>query len=883
MNNNEGNSHREKKDEECETIEKKQQRGKKYNIISPVNNDRTKQGVDEESTGTPSALLRRLPLTRHKAGMDKVDKEHVNAVILAKSSGSKYMKKQEERNRQTMKKLAAMKTKWNKANKSDRLVSKKAADSHLRFLEQRKDYSRVFVHVDLDAFYASVEERDNPKLRSVPFGVGGMSMLSTANYIARKFGVRSAMPGYIAKELCPQLRFIRGRMEEYKRTSTKFKAVLAEYDSNFSSHGLDEACLELTQQVTNYMDNHLGVTKEGAVHIIVEEMRKKIHDKTGVTSSAGISCVRRLSKVGSDMNKPNGQFCIGLNEVATTTFLMDLPLRKLPGIGGVTDSILRGLRVEFCKDVFGNLPMLHYLFTPKTFNHLLCLALGVPSSLEQTAYKRKSISCERTFTATANPGELLVKLNRITAKLCSQAKDKELLGRCITVKLKTSSYEVRQHSRSLRSGTNDESIVWPVVKLLVEEELVTTPTSMRLLGVKLSCLQDASSNRNTIDKYFKLKGKTDQPTSERSSTATSCVTVKGGMELHDDSETSNKSSFTSCENIIQRCDTNLDNATTTSVQDKKDGGVKLVEHEDDNKNEQDNDGDDNDDDDENQEFLGASQAVEDDIQMMLVESGDELDVDDKQHEQYDGNEDETGGFEEFDMVEEESDGRNGEEDEDQRGLHCVEDFGCGRDSQTSFVLKTDGVMSMEEAPFSCKQSLKMVSSNRIPTTQLKKRPKRGNEQYSTITDTITTTVSMPVQPSHHTYLVSDSPSPQGLPSTTIAVSEKHSKMKGQARGKIKGKKGLPKRHISSKSNPVADIPIAAGKRKSSDILMGFLSKCGDSKYHAKAHQEQTSVEGTCRCPVCGRDLSNCNNLQQNQHIDMCLNTPLVSSLSTATH
>jgi len=179
----------------------------------------------------------------------------------------------------------------------------------------------------MDAFYASVEERDEPTLKDVPFAVGGMSMISTANYHARKFGVRSAMPGFIAIKLCPQLRFVSSNFEKYTAAAEIVRAILREYDPDLRCIGLDEATL----RITSYVAEH-GVTPL----FVADEIRRRVREASGLTCSCGVAPVRFLAKVCSDQNKPNGTCLLPSSRKAVVDFTGSLPVRKIGGIGKVS-------------------------------------------------------------------------------------------------------------------------------------------------------------------------------------------------------------------------------------------------------------------------------------------------------------------------------------------------------------------------------------------------------------------------------------------------------------------------------------------------------------------------------------------------------------------
>ncbi|GAA80517.1 DNA polymerase IV [Pseudoalteromonas sp. BSi20495] len=186
---------------------------------------------------------------------------------------------------------------------------------------------KKFIHIDMDCFYAAVEMRDNPKLANVPLAIGGNSrrgVLSTANYIAREYGVRSAMSNYHAKQLCPDLVIVPGRMAVYKEASNQIREVFNRYTNLIEPLSLDEAYLDVTDS---------SVCK-GSATLIAQQIRADIYNATGLTASAGIAPIKFIAKIASDENKPNGQFVVLPDEV--DDFLAQLPLGKIPGVGKVT-------------------------------------------------------------------------------------------------------------------------------------------------------------------------------------------------------------------------------------------------------------------------------------------------------------------------------------------------------------------------------------------------------------------------------------------------------------------------------------------------------------------------------------------------------------------
>ncbi|QHA86445.1 DNA polymerase IV [Serratia rhizosphaerae] len=202
---------------------------------------------------------------------------------------------------------------------------------------------RKIIHVDMDCFFAAVEMRDNPSLRDIPLAIGGSAerrgVISTANYPARRYGVRSAMSTAMALKLCPQLTLLPGRMAAYKEASQHIRQIFARYTSLIEPLSLDEAYLDVTD----------SPQCNGSATLMAEAIRQAIFDELQLTASAGVAPIKFLAKIASDLNKPNGQYVIPPTQVAP--FLQQLPLGKIPGVGKVTAKRLEELGLHTCADV----------------------------------------------------------------------------------------------------------------------------------------------------------------------------------------------------------------------------------------------------------------------------------------------------------------------------------------------------------------------------------------------------------------------------------------------------------------------------------------------------------------------------------------------------
>ncbi|KAG5548252.1 hypothetical protein RHGRI_013824 [Rhododendron griersonianum] len=396
--------------------------------------------------------------TNAKAGMEGVDKEKVQRIIYEMSKGSKYFENEERKDAFIKQKIENMQAQFAKLTASEISHYQKVADKRILELEATRDLTRIWLHVDMDAFYAAVETLSNPLLKGKPMAVGGMSMISTANYEvritscssivlfvllsiddlytlkARRFGVRAAMPGFIARRLCPELIFVPVDFKKYTYYSDLTRKVFQKYDPNFMAASLDEAYLDIT---TVCRERHMSSGEIG------EELRSSVYEETGLTCSAGVAPNRLLAKVCSDINKPNGQFVLPNDRTAIMTFISSLPIRKIGGIGKVTEHLLRDvIGISTCEEMLQKSGFLCALFSRSSADFFLCVGLGLGGTNTPQVRLRKSISNERTFPATENESFLFQKLVDLAEMLSTDMKKESLCGRTLTLKLKTASFEV---------------------------------------------------------------------------------------------------------------------------------------------------------------------------------------------------------------------------------------------------------------------------------------------------------------------------------------------------------------------------------------------------------------------------------------------------------
>lgn len=261
---------------------------------------------------------------------------------------------------------------------------------------------RKIIHVDMDCFFAAVEMRDDPSLRDIPIAIGGSrvarGVISTANYPARKYGVRSAMPTAMALKLCPHLKVIPGRYEAYKEASAHIRDIFSRYTSLIEPLSLDEA----------YLDVSDSPHCQGSATLMAREIRQIIHQELDLTASAGVAPIKFLAKIASDINKPNGQFVITPDEMSD--FLLNLPLAKIPGVGKVTARKLEELGLNTCADVQKtDLAMLLRRFGK--FGRVLWERCnGFDDREVITERQRKSLGVERTLSEDIHDWEDCLKI-----------------------------------------------------------------------------------------------------------------------------------------------------------------------------------------------------------------------------------------------------------------------------------------------------------------------------------------------------------------------------------------------------------------------------------------------------------------------------------------
>jgi DNA polymerase-4 len=337
---------------------------------------------------------------------------------------------------------------------------------------------RKIIHIDMDAFYASVEELDNPALQGKPLAVGGneiRGVVSAANYEARKYGVRSAMSGYLAKKNCPHLTFVKPRFARYKEISQKIRSIFFEYTDLVEPLSLDEA----------YLDVSINKKGNPSATLLAKEIRQRILDEVGLKASAGISINKFIAKVASDFNKPNGQKTVNPEEVLQ--FLEDLEIRKFFGVGKVTADKMYKLGIFTGRDLkTKSLEFLDNHFG-KSGSHYYNVVRGIHNNAVKPHRIPKSVGAERTFSENLSSEIfMLERLDHIANELERRLKKSKIAGKTITLKIKYSDFTLQTRSKTIPYFVADKSLILEIATELLYQEKMEN--SVRLLGISLANL-----------------------------------------------------------------------------------------------------------------------------------------------------------------------------------------------------------------------------------------------------------------------------------------------------------------------------------------------------------------------------------------------------------
>ena len=431
-----------------------------------------------------------------KAGQDAVDQNKVSEVIYNASKGSKFFNNEQTKDKTLTGKIERILSRKRQIEKVDLSADRRRADEYIAELELGRDLSQTVVHIDCDAFYAAVEELDRPELKDVPFAVG-MGVLTTCNYHARKFGCRSAMAGFVALKLCPQLVCLPLNFPKYTAKATEVREVLARYDPNFESASIDEAYLNITE----YCQDH-DLEPDDAV----AQLRAEVEEKCKITISAGIAANAKLAKICSNKNKPNGQFQLPSERTAILAFMRDLPTRKVNGVGRVFERELDAIGVKTCGDLYEHRAFLAKLFGIKAFQFLMqCyLGLGRTTIAPPDESHRKSVGTESTFRDMSDKAELRAKLKWIAEELEKDLSRTSFKGRTLCLKIKLHTYEVMTRQVVLPKAVGSaEDLYAFALPMLTKLEREIPNMKLRLMGLR--CTHLVSTKKGGSKNFFGVR------------------------------------------------------------------------------------------------------------------------------------------------------------------------------------------------------------------------------------------------------------------------------------------------------------------------------------------------------------------------------------------
>ena len=349
---------------------------------------------------------------------------------------------------------------------------------------------RKIIHIDMDAFYASVEQRDNPDLRGKPIAVGGSrerGVVAAASYEARKFGVRSAMPSVTARRKCPDLIFVKPRFDVYKEVSLQIRAIFAEYTRLIEPPSLDEAYLDVTE-------NLQGIASATE---IAERIRAKIRAETQLTASAGVSYNKFLAKLASDHRKPDGLFVI--TPAMGPSFVEALSVERFYGVGPATAAKMNRLGIFTAIDLRAKDQAFLQKHFGKAGPHFYCICRGIDHRPVRADRVRKSVGAENTFSQDLTSlDDMRAELGPLIDKVWRYCESTGARARTVTLKLKFADFQIITRSRSSVMPISDGASLMSIcTELLVAQ--FPMQKRVRLLGVSLSSLSaDLEDDRQLV-------------------------------------------------------------------------------------------------------------------------------------------------------------------------------------------------------------------------------------------------------------------------------------------------------------------------------------------------------------------------------------------------
>ncbi|XP_028615923.1 DNA polymerase kappa [Grammomys surdaster] len=479
----------------------------------------------EKDNNFKDDLLLRMGLNDNKAGMEGLDKEKINKIIMEATKGSRFYGNELKKEKQVNQRIENMMQQKAQITNQQLRKAQLQVDRLAMELERNRDLNNTIVHVDMDAFYAAVEMRDNPELKEKPIAVGSMSMLSTSNYHARRFGVRAAMPGFIAKRLCPQLIIVPPNFDKYRAVSKEVKEILAEYDPNFMAMSLDEAYLNITQHLQERQDwpedkRRFFIKMENCRKI--DTPRQEANELTEYERSTSPLLFedsppdlqpqgRPFQLNSEEQNNPQ----IAQNPVVFGTsaeeVVKEIRFRieqkttltasagYVSGIGKVTEKMLMALGIVTCTELYQQRALLSLLFSETSWRYFLHIALGLGSTDLARDGERKSMSVERTFSEISKTEEQYSLCQELCTELAHDLQKEGLKGRTVTIKLKNVDFEVKTRASTVPWAVSTAEEIFAIAKELLRTEVNAGsphPLRLRLMGVRMSTFSNEDDRKH---------------------------------------------------------------------------------------------------------------------------------------------------------------------------------------------------------------------------------------------------------------------------------------------------------------------------------------------------------------------------------------------------
>jgi len=356
------------------------------------------------------------------------------------------------------------------------------ASQKLTELEEARNMEETWILIDMDMFYAQIELREKPELKLKPLAIVHQNMITSANYVARGFGVKSGIPLYQGKLKCKELICLPSNMDKYKEVATEVRTVFYEFDEKFETKGLDEAYLLVTPVLNRRRMN----TDEGR-EALAKEIREKVFAKTGLTSSAGISCNKLLAKICSQVNKPNGQYYLAPNASEIRRFMLGRKVRDIPGVGKILEKLLNFIGILYCKHILDDICKVYVCFPTATCTMLYNAALGIGTNDHSERLEdQRSFSACKTIPATSDPHALEALVRGFCDQVALEMKRKQAQCRTVGVFLKSQFFEDTSRCETLQQFITSAEDVWRVALKVLRQLYPLQP--VRTIGVRVSYL-----------------------------------------------------------------------------------------------------------------------------------------------------------------------------------------------------------------------------------------------------------------------------------------------------------------------------------------------------------------------------------------------------------